>query len=92
MYWRLFFVLAVVAAGVALGSDAQTTTTYDYDALGRLKSAVSSNGVSTAYSYDPGGNRTSAQAVGGAPSSEQGCRVVVVPLSGFTVIPTEVCQ
>ena len=38
------------------------SVSYSYDALGRLASAVYSNGSATTtitYSYDPGGNRTS---------------------------------
>ncbi|MFZ3007550.1 MAG: discoidin domain-containing protein, partial [Phenylobacterium sp.] len=37
---------------------AQTTTNYTYDPLGRLVSAIDSDGKTVAYSYDRAGNRT----------------------------------
>lgn len=95
----------VLMAGCAvfLGSTAfaQETTTYTYDALGRVRTVThsggSANGTSATYRYDPAGNRTNvtvAGAAGGNGSDPNGgastpshARIVVVPLNGFTVIP-----
>lgn len=64
---RLF--LAASAAAIAAGAQASETTTYRYDALGRLVAVTSSgsvnNGVATSIGYDPAGNR-STYSVGGA--------------------------
>jgi YD repeat-containing protein len=37
------------------------TTTYTYDALGRLRETVSTNGTQTVYTLDPAGNRSNTQ-------------------------------
>ena len=56
---------AIVRAGalavVAIGSHAlaQQSTTYAYDALGRLTAVGRSNSEAVIYGYDPAGNRTS---------------------------------
>jgi hypothetical protein len=79
----------IAAAFMALATPsylmAQETTSYTYDALGRLtKSARTggpANNVTTEYSHDAADNRTKV-VVQGAP-----VKVVVVPLNGFTVIP-----
>jgi YD repeat-containing protein len=64
---------------------AASTTTYSYDALGRLTKAETSgtvnNGATVTISYDAADNRVTYQVVGAA------SRVVVVPLNGLTVIP-----
>lgn len=54
------FFLQVVSAGVlcALSASAQTTTTYTYDALGRLVIAKKGSAAATEYSYDAADNRT----------------------------------
>jgi hypothetical protein len=48
-----------------------STTTYAYDALGRLKTITSTNGSSINYSYDAAGNRTSVVTVAGPPGAVQ---------------------
>lgn len=67
---RLF--LAASAAAIAAGAQASETTSYQYDALGRLVGVTSSgtvnNGVATSIGYDPAGNRAS-YSVGGAGGS-----------------------
>lgn len=75
------------------------TTTYHYDALGRLvrvDTTVNGAPVGTNIDYDAAGNRTKYR-VAGAPSSNSDTganaglpttkRFVVVPLNGFTLIP-----
>jgi len=47
-------VLLVCSAGSSLAA-----TTYQYDDLGRLKSATYDNNKEVDYSYDPAGNRSS---------------------------------
>jgi len=65
------FLLATSAVAFAAAAQASETTTYSYDALGRLVSSASSgtvnNGLSTTLSYDPAGNR-SCYGVTGAPT------------------------
>jgi YD repeat-containing protein len=49
---------AVGALVLAIASSATAgTTTYTYDALGRLLTAIDGNGRRVAYAYDPAGNR-----------------------------------
>ena len=78
----------VLSLGLGLMSApllAGTTTTYTYDALGRLVQANTTgtvnNGVQMTTSYDPADNRTSYVVTGSVN------KVVVVPLNGLTVIP-----
>ncbi|WP_375399083.1 RHS repeat domain-containing protein [uncultured Sphingomonas sp.] len=78
---------AIVLVGLSLGGAAQAseTTTYSYDALGRLTGVQVAGGPSDGrhdtYSYDAAGNRTQTAVTGARPP------VVVVPLNGYTVIP-----
>jgi hypothetical protein len=57
------FLLATSACAIASMAQAGETTTYTYDALGRLIASTSSgtvnNGLTTAIGYDPAGNRAS---------------------------------
>jgi hypothetical protein len=91
--------LAGCAFGAAsMPAQAQETTTYTYDAQGRLKSVTRSggqnNGVATTYVYDKAGNRTNVTTTGsqngsggtggGATSGTQG--FVVTPLGGYALI------
>lgn len=66
-------------------AQANSTTTYTYDALGRLVQSSTTgtvnNGVQISTIYDPADNRTTYKVTG------SGSRVVVVPLNGLTVIP-----
>lgn len=83
--------LGLFGALMAAPAIAAETTTYTYDALGRLTgSSVSggpSSGVATALQYDPAGNRGNYQVTGSANNSPPVAAVIVVPLNGFTVIP-----
>lgn len=52
-------ILSAAASGALLAASAQAqTTSYTYDALGRLTSAASPNGSKASYNYDPADNRT----------------------------------
>lgn len=81
---------------------AQETTTYTYDALGRVTKVDQvggpANGTSTAYNYDAASNRTNVTVSGspngtattdtGSGASVPATRLyVVVPLNGYTLIP-----
>jgi hypothetical protein len=81
-----FCLLALPASGFAA-----ETTTYSYDALGRVTGAVvsggPSNGLNNAIQYDPAGNRTNYQVTNSANNSPPVTGVIVLPLNGFTVIP-----
>ncbi|MET4898986.1 hypothetical protein RN629_17940 [Sphingomonadaceae bacterium jetA1] len=79
-------------------AQAQDTTTYTYDALGRLVGSKTSGSQSTATTigYDAAGNRTNYTVTGAAsgsgdPGTSAGAptvkRFVVIPLNGFTIIP-----
>jgi hypothetical protein len=81
---------------------AQETTTYTYDALGRLVTASQSGGpsagTSTALTYDPAGNRTNVTVAGspngsasstGSGASSPTTVYVIVPLNGYTLIAVQ---
>jgi len=74
---------------VGVPAVASETTTYTYDALGRLVTTSVSggptNGLSTTTQFDPAGNRTNYQVTGAPPPRPR--RLIVLPLNGFTVIP-----
>lgn len=76
-----------VAAGICMGllaeaaADPPGTITYQYDALGRLVKVVRSDGTYVEYAYDAADNRVTVHAVGTP------LKVIVLPLSGFVVIP-----
>jgi uncharacterized protein RhaS with RHS repeats len=79
---------------VPVAAYAGETTTYSYDALGRLTKAASSgtvnNGMDVSTQYDAAGNRSTHQVTGAIPAASgggAGGAVVVVPLNGYTVIP-----
>ncbi len=73
---------------------AQATTTYTYDALGRLVGSTT-GATTTTIDYDPAGNRKTYKVSGAANGVDDGAgasvpvkpRFVVVPLNGFTLIP-----
>lgn len=73
------------AAGAIPCAYAASTTTYTYDALGRLTNASTTgtvnNGAQMSTTYDPADNRVTYQVTGSA------SKVVVVPINGLTVIP-----
>jgi hypothetical protein len=75
----------VLAAFLPAAAHAASTTTYTYDALGRLTNASTTgtvnNGAQMSTTYDPADNRVTYQVTG---SSN---KVVVVPINGLTVIP-----
>lgn len=99
----------ICAAGVvcasmawATGALAQSTTTYTYDALGRVtgvqQTGGPANGTSSVYTYDAASNRTNVTVSGspnGTSSTDTGSGAsvpatklfVVVPLNGYTLIP-----
>lgn len=75
----------ILAAFLPAAGHAASTTTYTYDALGRLTNASTTgtvnNGVQMSTTYDPADNRATYQVTGSA------TKVVVVPINGLTVIP-----
>lgn len=85
--WTICAVLGILAYSTP--ARAGETTTYSYDALGRVKAvAVAAgpmSGTSTSVSYDKLGNRATYE-VAGSPNGPVRRRVVVVPLNGFTII------
>lgn len=68
---------------------AQTTTTYTYDALGRLLKVESPVAGNTTYTYDAANNRTSVVKTAPAVTPPTGKKVIVLPLLGFVVIPID---
>lgn len=76
--------LVVMALALPIAAHAAETTTYKYDAKGRLievkQTGGPANNATSVYSYDAADNRTNV-------SVDAPVRVVVVPLNGFTVIP-----
>lgn len=98
---RILLAMAAGASCAAAGIlHAQETTSYTYDALGRVTGVSRSggpvSGTNTAYTYDPASNRTNVTVTNspnGTPSSDAGsgatantARYVVVPLNGYTLI------
>jgi hypothetical protein len=90
--------LALSCASVG-AAQAQETTTYTYDAKGRVtqstKSGGPANGTQSSYSYDQADNRTNVTVTGSPNGSGNGSGdgatagtigFVVVPLNGFTLI------
>lgn len=78
--------IAAAVGGLAAGAvHAASTTTYTYDALGRLVQASTTgtvnNGVQMSTTYDAADNRTTYQVIGSV------SKVIVVPVNGLTVIP-----
>jgi len=88
--------LAGASIGLALTpAAAGETTTYSYDALGRLVATTSSgtvnNGVATAIGYDPAGNRSNyavSGAGGGGPSVPNGSFEAPEVNNGYVSNPT----
>lgn len=82
---RVAVLIAIAQFNVSL-AHAASTTTYSYDALGRLVQASTTgtvnDGVQMSTTYDAADNRTTYQVTGSTSGP-----VVVVPLNGFTVIP-----
>jgi hypothetical protein len=76
--------------GMSAPASAGETTSYSYDALGRLtasgRSGTVNNGLQQSYSHDAADNRSNLTVTGssfnGAPQ-----RVIAVPLNGLTTIP-----
>jgi YD repeat-containing protein len=82
--------ILVVASFAGIGpAHAGETTTYSYDALGRLANAAHSgtvnSGLNQAYTYDAADNRSNVTVTGSPYSSTT--RVVVLPLLGGFVLP-----
>ena len=100
MVKRLMKGTAVAAAFAGLvPAQAQETTTYTYDAKGRVvtvqRSGGPSNGTNTTYAYDPADNRSNVTVTGSPNGSGNGSGsgastgtmlYVVVPLNGYSLI------
>ena len=83
-YLKKIVNIAFVSSFMTLGSFAQDTVSYKYDALGRLTTVTYSSGAVITYTYDAVGNRISKIVTG---ASASGTKVVVLPIAGFVVIP-----
>ena len=81
--------LSLALSWVAFAAHAQqTTVTYTYDELGRLEKVDYGAGKTVDYDYDPAGNRTAQTVAGtGQSASNDGVNVIVLPISGFIVLP-----
>lgn len=80
--------MALVAPSPML---AQGTTTYEYDALGRLiemtTNGGANDGLGTVYEYDAAGNRKRVEVTGSDGTPGGPSRIIVLPINGFLVIP-----
>ena len=56
------FLIAALLAATTFTASAQTTQTFEYDALGRLRKVTPSSGVPVCYAIDVADNRTKKQA------------------------------
>ncbi len=66
-----------------------STVNYTYDELGRLKTVDYGGGKLVTYDYDAAGNRTlhKVEGPGLTTAPNAGGGVVVLPISGFIIIP-----
>ncbi len=86
--------LSIIIAFIVPTAAGAQSTTYEYDALGRLTNTTVT-GVRTTIEYDSAGNRKSYKVTGAPAAEDSGShasvstsrRFVIVPLNGFTVIP-----
>jgi YD repeat-containing protein len=79
--------VTAMAVGLATVSAANAgTTTYKYDALGRVIQVDYPDGARITYAYDAAGNRTRVVSTASPPSSAT-VKVVVLPLLGGVIIP-----
>ena len=87
LFRRLFVVCFCLLLIFSASADAGTST-YTYDALGRLSSTTYSTGEVVNYTYDAAGNRTAHTVTGSIYNSDPNAAklFVVVPISGFTII------
>jgi YD repeat-containing protein len=84
-----------LAAVLTTQASANETTTYTYDALGRLTNSATTgtvnSGMNVSTVFDAAGNRTNYTVTGSTntpPSSGSG-GVIVLPLNGYTIIPLQ---
>lgn len=88
----LIAIIGIILTGAAAAL-AQTLTSFEYDSLGRLIAVDRTDSSSVEYTYDAAGNRAavSSEGGGGGATGSGACAILVVPLSGLTVIPTGSC-
>lgn len=95
---KVIILMVCAGLGVPSAAQAQDTTKYTYDALGRLVSSKieGSQNVKIDIHYDAAGNRIDYAVSGAAngsgdPGASAGVptakKFIVVPLNGFTIIP-----
>ena len=92
-FHRLIGSSILVLTAAAGGAHAQETTTYQYDALGRLVQASASRGSSSAtssYTLDAAGNRTNVAVVAsGTPTPGASCVITIPPGSTIMRYPLD---
>ncbi|NWK94678.1 hypothetical protein DM806_03150 [Sphingobium lactosutens] len=80
------FLIAIFSV-LPASAQAASTTSYTYDALGRLVNSITAgtinNGTQMSITYDAADNRTTYRVTGSVQ------KVVVVPLNDLTVIPVQ---
>ncbi|GAA0464085.1 hypothetical protein GCM10009096_00680 [Parasphingorhabdus litoris] len=86
-----FLSLGAVVFALSGPAMAQGTTTYEYDALGRLIGTTTVGGANndliTTYEYDAAGNRKRVTVEGSDGTPGGPSRIIVLPINGFLVIP-----
>ncbi len=83
VFGRAFALAAMTALSTLTGSVAPgATTSYEYDALGRLRVVTHDNRIATTYTLDPAGNRTQLTDVAVSPTSAPAS--ISVPTSSST--------
>lgn len=82
VHFRSVLFQIFTASGFLIGSaaTAQTTVTYTYDDLGRLKDVTTDSTLTASYDYDAADNRTEKDVQGAATPTPPACG----PVSGCT--------
>ena len=84
-YMRTVAVLSALLIAAIAQSASAGTTSYKYDALGRVTEVDYPDGSIVTYTYDSAGNRTQTTRTAGTTGVVT--KVVVLPLLGGVVIP-----
>ena len=91
MRLRLSEAVAVIAVAISSAAHSSESTTFAYDASGRLTEVVTTGGVNSGltmtYGFDAADNRITQLVVGATGAGLPDVSVILLPLNGFTLVP-----